>query len=166
MSTLNGKTIGALAGVTMLAVSGAASVMPAVAQPIDNDAAAVEQVAAEKPASDLRAPVVAGEFSFSQETLTSNEALKNVFSKAAATLCQSATLEVLDTLAAPIAVSVNGASAYDATVADMAQAEGATSFIMGCTCASNVAGGGAIANTEVQGVTLESVFAQAQAAGK
>lgn len=35
--------------------------------------------------------------------------------------------------------------------------------IMGCSCASNVAGGGAVANAEAEGVTLESVLAQAQA---
>ena len=45
-----------------------------------------------------------------------------------------------------------------ATVADLADgAEG--SLVMGCSCATNVAGGGAIMNAQVSGASLASVLA-------
>ena len=51
----------------------------------------------------------------------------------------------------------------EATVAEMAEEEGADSYVLGCSCASNAPGGGAIANAEVSGVSLASLMAMAAA---
>ena len=48
-----------------------------------------------------------------------------------------------------------------ATVDELAGEEEATSYVMACSCATNVAGGGAIANAEVEGVSLETLVQMA-----
>ena len=172
MSTLNGKTIGAAASATMLALAGVATVAPAVAQASDVTADAPQAAAAQSAEAGaaasgvVSAAVVEGEFAFSQDVVTPNATLSSVFAKAAAALCQSAAGELSEATAAaaPIAVGGDVENAYTATVAEMAGADGATSFVMGCTCATNVVCGGAIANADVEGVALESVLAQAQTA--
>lgn len=168
MSKWNGKTVGAFAGAAMLAVTGAASVVPAVAQPVAADApdAAVAVADASAKTVAAKAPVVSGDFAFAQDVITPNDTIGTVFAKAAATLCQCATQEAATCCASAIAVGGDVTSAYSATVADMAAGDASTRVIMGCSCATNVAGGGAIANAEAEGVTLESVYAQAQAAQK
>ena len=60
-------------------------------------------------------------------------------------------------------LSVAGLPTMEATVAEMAEAEGADSYVLGCSCASNAPGGGAIANAEVSGVSLASLMAMAAA---
>ena len=44
---------------------------------------------------------------------------------------------------------------------ELAGEEGAASYVMACSCATNVAGGGAIANAEVEGVSLETLVQMA-----
>lgn len=167
MSKLNGKTVGAFAGAAMLAVTGAASVVPAVAQPVAVDApeaaVAADQAAGKQVAA---APVVSGDFAFAQDVITPNDTIGTVFAKAAATLCQCTAQEAATCCASAIAVGGDVTGAFSATVADMAAGDASTRVIMGCSCATNVAGGGAIANAEAEGVTLESVYARAQAAQK
>lgn len=167
MSALNGKTVGALASATMLAVAGAASVMPAVAQANDcvAESAVVQQGQLAETQGEVSAPIVEGVFSFTQEAVTSNKEIGAVFAKAAAVLCQTMAGEAISS-APSIAVGGDVVSSFTATVTDMAEGDGAVSYVMGCTCATNVAGGGAIANAEVEGVALESILAQAQMAGE
>ncbi len=161
MSKWNGKTVGAFAGAAMLAVSGAAAVVPAVAQPADAaGVVATDQAAAAK--AGATSATVQGSFTFAQDVVTSNDTISTVFAKAAATLCQCATQEAATCCASVIAVGGDVANSYSATVAEMAGNDASTRVIMGCSCASNVAGGGAVANAEAEGVTLESVLAQAQ----
>ena len=58
--------------------------------------------------------------------------------------------------------SVAGPNAsFTATVDELAGEEEATSYVMACSCATNVAGGGAIANAEVEGVSLETLVQMA-----
>lgn len=168
MSKWNGKTVGAFAGAAMLAVTGAASVVPAVAQPVDGAVAADAVVAADQAAAAQASTkaTVQGSFTFAQDVVTSNDTISTVFAKAAATLCQCTTQEAATCCASVIAVGGDVANSYSATVAEMAGNDASTRVIMGCSCATNVAGGGAVANAEAEGVTLESVLAQAQAAAK
>ena len=79
--------------------------------------------------------------------------------KAAATLCVAAPEYAQQCVVnCPIHVTGNGA-AMDATVADMAGGEGAQSMLMGCACATNAAGGGAIMNAQAEGVAIQTVLA-------
>lgn len=68
--------------------------------------------------------------------------------------------------AGPIAITLGADSqgALEATVEEIAGSEGAESYDMACSCASNGPGGGAIANAEVSGASLASVLAYASAA--
>ena len=66
--------------------------------------------------------------------------------------------------AKPISVYVGQIETMHALVSEMSAESEMSPYIMGCACASNVAGGGAIVNADVQGVPLEEVMNQAMAA--
>ena len=153
-----------------LLVSGAVAAVPGAA--IAQDAAATDaqakfsQNAAELGLSDQvcmaqAAQKVEGVFSFSQDAVTCNQDIASIFQKAAATLCQ--TMPDYDAMAAPEAIEVSGPQASFAATVEGLGDEGAAGAIMGCACATNVPGGGAIANAEVQGVALAAIAAIAQA---
>ena len=90
-----------------------------------------------------------------------NAEISGVFCKAAATLCASLPTYGCEAVKAA-AVTVAGPNAsFTATVDELAGEEEATSYVMACSCATNVAGGGAIANAEVEGVSLETLVQMA-----
>lgn len=157
MKTQTMKTLGGVMS-AMALVSGGAG-MAAIA-PIQSAEAAPQATVAATEAQEVIAVVkaVEGTFSFTQNAVTSNETISNVFSKAAATLCASLPTYSADSAkVALLSVSTPDAS-FEATVADAAASEGSTSYMMACSCATNVAGGGAIANAEVEGVSLETLM--------
>lgn len=159
------KTIGAAASSLLLLSSAALAAAPAVMD-ITADAApagAVEQAAEAKAAETAGVQEVVGQFSYDQGVVTSNETIASVFAKAAATLCQATADGYGIYTAEAIKVSVAGVPAMEATVAEMAEEEGADSYMIGCSCASNLPGGGAIANAEVSGISLASLATMAGA---
>ena len=98
--------------------------------------------------------------------MSSNAEISGVFCKAAATLCASLPTYGCEAVKAAAvkaaAVTVAGPNAsFTATVDELADEEEATSYVMACSCATNVAGGGAIANAEVEGVSLETLVQMA-----
>lgn len=107
---------------------------------------------------------VQGTFSFDQNALTSNEAMANVFQKAAATLCQTMPEYGVAVAGEGLgAIEVSGPDgSFSATVDELADGED-FGAIVGCACATNAPGGGAIANAEVQGVALATIAAVAHA---
>lgn len=161
--TTSAKTIGAAASGLLLLSSAALAAAPAV---MDLTAEAAPETALEQVA-DCAAPGkaavqrVEGQFSYDQGVVTSNETIASVFAKAAATLCQSPEVEGAASAVGPVQVTVAGACLIQATVGDLAADEGVDSYIVGCSCASNAPGGGAIANAEVSGVSLASLAALA-----
>lgn len=151
-----------------LVMGGAMAALPAQASAQDINAdAAFAQNAAELGLEDVagasRAAVqkVEGAFSFSQDAVTSNGDIANIFQKAAATLCQAMPEYAAVGNTGSIEVSGPDAS-FAATVDEMAGDEDFGS-IVGCACATNGPGGGAIANAEVQGVALATIAALTQA---
>ena len=155
--TTSAKAIGAAASSLILLGSAALAAAPAVMDiTADASPAAATQQATEASAAAEATGVqrVEGQFSYDQGVVTSNETIASVFAKAAATLCQTT---------AAIKVSVAGLPTMEATVAEMAEEEGADSYVLGCSCASNAPGGGAIANAEVSGVSLASLMTMAAA---
>ena len=146
--TTSAKTIGAAASSLILLSSAALAAAPAVMD-ITAEATGVQRVE--------------GQFSYDQGVVTSNETIASVFAKAAATLCQATADGYGVYTAQAIKVSVAGLPTMEATVAEMAEEEGADSYVLGCSCASNAPGGGAIANAEVSGVSLASLMAMAAA---
>lgn len=146
--TTSAKAIGAAASSLILLGSAALAAAPAVMD-ITAEATGVQRVE--------------GQFSYDQGVVTSNETIASVFAKAAATLCQTTADGYGVYTAQAIKVSVAGLPTMEATVAEMAEEEGADSYVLGCSCASNAPGGGAIANAEVSGVSLASLMTMAAA---
>lgn len=156
------KTIGAAAGGLLLVSSAALTAAPALLDmTAEATPVAAEQATESAVAGVQEARPVEGTFSYDQGVVTSNAEISSVFARAAATLCQAVEIESMVSVAGPLTIAVNGAPVAEATVADLSDDEGTDSYVIGCACASNVAGGGAVANAEVSGVTLASLAAMA-----
>ena len=164
MTTDSLRTMGAVAGSAVLAagfaLAGAAQVQPALASETDGAAVAAAAEGVQAGASGAtQARAVEGEFAFDQAALTPTADISAVFAKAATALCAGLPDYALTcACGAPIMVVGPDGATMQATVADLADgAEG--SLVMGCSCATNAAGGGAIVNAQVSGASLASVLA-------
>lgn len=141
---------------TSLLLAGVGAVVPVIAP--DQALAAQEQVVAGVGQDKVAVKAVSGTFAYDQAATTPNATISTLFTKAAATLCAS--LPDYGMTQMSIALSVTGPNGfYSGTVADAAESEGAASTLMGCACATNTAGGGAIMNAQAQGVALATLAA-------
>ena len=165
MTKMNGRTAAALASATVLAASGVLAAAPALAQDASTAPAGteIEQASGAQAEGIVSVAQVQGEFTYTQDALTLNDSIANVFMRAAASLCATAPDKAVACNAVAIAISGDVANSFIATVGEMSEADGSTTYTMGCTCASNGPGGGGVANAEVEGVSLASVYAQANA---
>lgn len=147
-----------------LALGGAGALVAAPFIAVDDawaDAAATQPADADGIGAAKAVRTVLGQFSFDQATITPNSVIKNIFQKAAAVLCDGATeLTVGNADDWEITVSGDVAAGYTATLGDLA-ADNEHQKIMGCTCASNTAGGTAAINAEVTGVPLAYLIERA-----
>ena len=151
------RTIGGVMSAVALISGGAgvaqaATIEPAAAAP----AAATTLAAADAADTEAPARAVEGTFSYTQDAVSSNAEISDVFCKAAATLCAS-----LPTYGCEAVKAAAPNASFTTTVDELAGEEEATSYVMACSCATNVAGGGAIANAEVEGVSLETLVQMA-----
>lgn len=103
----------------------------------------------------VEARAVQGEFTYTQNQLSD----MSVFKKAAATLCADLPKYALETSSSSIELIIRGTNEIVASIGDVAEAEGSIQTVMGCACSSNIAGGGAIGNAEVEGVAIENIYA-------
>lgn len=163
MKTTSAKLLGSVASSVLLVSAGAAAVVPAMNAAAGDNAVAYAATAEETSAIDAVAPVmkVQGDFSFTQTKITDAAEISGVFSKAVAALCAS--MPEYGVAAASGPITTTGGTTLQATVEEMQADEAAEAVIMACACASNIAGGGAMANADVSGVTLKTVAALAQA---
>lgn len=97
-----------------------------------------------------------GSFSFTQNCISSTSQIREVFSKAASALCASLPEYACAVCGSPLIVSGPQGPIFEGTL-DQASDEGETSLVIGCSCATNVAGGGAIVNAEVSGVDIATL---------
>lgn len=166
MKSSTAQTSGALLGTVLLVgtgVSAIASESLHVSYEPQPSSVAAAQDTHEAVASDVvNVANVEGSFAFDQNTVSSNSYIADVFNKAASSLCAS--MPDYNVKQAGQIITVDGMvdRSFEATVDDMTADEGAVALILACACSSNLAGGGAIANAEVSGVSLESI---AQMAG-
>lgn len=159
------KVFGALAGSLALAGSSMAFVTPfAVAAENSGSAEMQQEEAVENGAVDAASvssvSCVEGSFSYNQNAMIPS----SVFNKAASAVCAS--LPEYGIEAARHAIQVNcqeSGTSFEATVSEMSEEEGAVTLLMGCSCSSNVAGGGAIMNAEVTGIAFYAVADAANA---
>ena len=164
MREATAKTMSVLMGVGMVASSAAMVATPGVQALADTDpAAGAVQTAKDSTvaAPTARVADVAGVFAFDQSAVTDNRDIASVFRSAAATLCTSLPKYAVEGMGSDTLVS-GPADTYGIVVGDSAQSDGDTVMI-GCVCASNVAGGGAAANARVTGVSLQSLATRAGA---
>lgn len=158
---LDGKTALAAASALALASMGAAP-LAAVAAPASSPAAEPAAVAAAEVAQvapGAKAQAVAGTFAYTQDAVTSTAQLRDVFSKSAAALCQALPDYGCAQCASALLLRAPGSPEVQATVADLADRDGAAAVTMACSCATNAPGGGATANAEAQGVMLKALAA-------
>lgn len=148
------KLVGSTVGAVALLTPAVAAAVPVEAQTIDAPAAVAAACETEVAAETATVPVE-GAFSYDQGVVTSTQAIAEVFNKAAASLCAALPQYEVDAQGRVLCVKSPGTS-FSATVEDMAE-EGAESYVIGCACASNGPGGGAVMNAEVSGVSLEAV---------
>ncbi len=108
----------------------------------------------------VKADQVYGDFSFTQNELSSNADIASTFRKTTSVLCSSTYKQVEDTENWQIEVGGDVMNEFSATLAELAP-EHATSSVITCACSNNGAGGNAIINAKVTGITIASLAAQA-----
>lgn len=159
MKASTAKKSGAVLGAVALAGMGAAGVAGYVGA-VESTGSPVYEAPSQQEAPKggvVSVANVEGSFSYDQNTVSSVSYVSEVFNKAAAVLCSALPDYGMVQHAPLIAVGGDVDNAFEATVDEMASEEGSKSFVLACACASNVPGGGAIANAEVSGVSLESI---------
>lgn len=167
MTDIKRITLSSLAAATLLA-SGAGTAL-AADYPV-TDTAEVEATTATSSVDDATAiqrasnpRPVEGTFTWDQSTITSNERISQMFSKAVAHLCGSvADLAQDNPLQWRLAVSGDVANAFTATVDEMA-AEDSVQDTMSCTCGANPTDGGATITAEVKGIPVTYLIERAEA---
>lgn len=167
MTDIKRITLSSLAAATLLA-SGAGTALAADYPTASNEAATASSTAAAETAAatanQTMAPKpVEGTFSWDQSTITSNERISQMFSKAVAHLCGSVADFAQDNpLQWRLAVSGDVANAFSATVDEMA-AEDSVKDTMSCTCGANPTDGGATITAEVKGIPVTYLVERAEA---
>ena len=156
------KIAGAVAGAALLAASSAALAAPGDAMPAPAQDVSAAQATAEQVRQHVVVPNVQGTFAFNQAQETPNAQIRDVFTKVSATLCD--TVSVFESALTDFCVNVGGEvpNPYSATLGQIAEEQGSSTQLMGCSCTANSAGGWAVAQARVEGV---SVAAIAQRAG-
>ena len=157
MKTSQAKLFGSVASSVLLVGAGAAVAAPAVSAVTADAGVAYAAVVDDAAPAKGAVADVKGDFGYTQLAVTSTTDITGVFSKAAAVLCAGLPDYAVEGVAG--AIQVTGATGMQATVADMSADEAAQSVLMACACATNTAGGGAVANADVSGVTLATVAA-------
>lgn len=155
------KIVGSTVSAMALVGSAVGMAAPALAQEPASCEAAIA-VADTQAVTAKAAVAVEGVFRFDQASTTPTQGIVEVFNKAATSLC--AALPQYDVDAQGRAVCVKSPNmAFVATVGEMGAEDAAESYVIGCACATNGPGGGAIMNAEVKGVSMAAVAAMAQA---
>ncbi|MEG2007112.1 MAG: molybdopterin-dependent oxidoreductase [Raoultibacter sp.] len=159
------KTVAGVAGAMTLLVSGTAFAAEPVDQiAVDNTQATwthVDGTVSVVQAQEM-VPYVQGEFTYTQNSITPNYRIAQVFQRATNALCNATTELTVAANAADWKISVVGdvANSYTATLGELAVDDEQTT-LMGCACASNGAGGPAVINAEVTGIPLVSIIEKA-----
>ncbi len=155
------KMAGAAVGAALLSVATVAmAATPAEAPSAELPVSSI-QVGVEQARELVAVSNVQGTFAFDQNRETPNAQIKEVFLKASASLCN--TYDVMESALADFYLSVGGEipTPYSATIGQIAEEQGSASQLMGCSCTANSAGGWAIAQARVEGVSVASIAQKA-----
>lgn len=145
------------------AALGVVSALPSIdAGAEESQALAIEQEQiAQEATRTTKAANVEGVFSFDQNAVTPNGKISSVFVKAAVALCQSTPHYLANLANGAISITGTSGDSFKTTISNLAAEKDPQTSIMACSCSSNVAGGGAVANAEVSGVALATIAALA-----
>ena len=159
MSTSTMTKTGAILGTALLVGAAGAAFAPAMGA--DAPAAfaqeSVQDVAAAKGAT-VGADRLEGTFAYNQDTVSSSAQIRGVFCKAAATLCASLPQYGNATCGSMLVSGPNG-PVFDGVLGQGESDDNTSSHIIGCSCATNAAGGGAIVNANVSGTAVATLAA-------
>lgn len=155
------KIAGAVAGAALLSASAVAMAAPVSDAPLQTTPEPVVRSAVDQSRQLVAVSNVQGSFAFNQSAVTPNEQIKGVFLKASASLCN--TYNAMQSAMADFLLSVGGEvpAPYSATIDQIAEEQGSTMQLMGCSCTANSAGGWAVAQARVEGVSVESIAQKA-----
>lgn len=160
------KTLAIGAG-SLMVLSSMGTVELAVAHSSDEQpSASVDERASQDTytVETVRADSVVGEFAYTQDEVTPNEAIKKNLGEASRYLCGASAAAEGEQGVEDWVIAVGGAVEHEfsATFEELAQSERVQTQIMGCSCAGNPADGRASANAEVTGIPLRAIFDMAQ----
>lgn len=161
--------VAAAAGAAIIAFGTGAAVQPANATTERADSCAtgnqprtleVSKIIGQSDLAHVQTDQVVGDFSFTQNELSSVEDIVGTFRKTTSVLCSSTYKQVEDTANWQVEVGGDVLHEFSASLAELAP-EHATSSIITCACSNNGAGGNAIINAKATGITIASLAAQA-----
>lgn len=160
----NRKSILAGTMAASLLMGGAGTALAAEPAPMGNEGTApgIESVASVDSAT-ARRPAAEGLFSYNQETTTPNDAIRNLFRRATAALCQGTEdFASANPLGWQLSVTGEVAHAFTADVGELATEESVQS-LMTCTCGGNPADGAATITADVKGIPVTHLLDRAEA---
>ena len=160
------KKIFRVLGGSVLILSGMTGAAPALvqtaqAQPSDSNGALDEASQyASTNVNDVVVSNVQGFFGWTQEQITSNDVIAQLFNRS--TICGRA-YEPTQQDASTWNIEVKGdvQNAFTESLGELQQDGANARSVMTCACASNTAGGSAIVNAEVQGVSMSDLIIKA-----
>lgn len=161
MNETTKKVAGILSSAVLLTVgSGAALAVAGEADQAPVEPTATNQVVKATPQPTVK--VVAGDFAYTQDEVSSNEAVRKAAS-ASKYFCASQGAPEAAVAAEDWVISVDGAVAnpYAMTVAELQDDEGVQKHLMGCSCSGNPADGIASVNAKVTGVSVTTLLKKA-----
>lgn len=163
LKTKGRAAVGALASLTVVASMAATPAL--AAQPVDAGGIgagdACEVTGEGTVAASMVKAQAEGVFSYSQDVVTPNSVIRELFQKAVRVICGSQIpLAVENPLDWQISVSGAVDEAYTATIDELAGEESVQQK-MTCTCGGNPTGGRAIVTADVKGVPVEAMLARA-----
>ena len=158
MSTSTMTKTGAILGTALLVGAAGAAFAPAIGT--DAPAAFAQESGQAVAAKGATAGTerLEGSFTYNQDVVSSSAQIRGIFCKAAATLCASLPQYGNATCGSMLVSGPNG-PVFDGMLGQGDSDDSASSHIIGCSCATNAAGGGAIVNANVSGTAVATLAA-------
>lgn len=160
MSISTSKKTGSVLGAVVLIGAGVTAGVPAMADTFDAPTTLVQNSDAPE---NVQAVKVEGVFNYDQTVMSSHKNISDVFIKASTALCNAMPNYGGVELARVISISGENTPSFEGTLGEIAQQTEEGTMIMACACSSNIAGGGAIINAEVSGVSVASLMKMTEA---
>lgn len=152
----NAKKMAGIAGAMLLVAGVGAGAAATVTQPAQAAPAVSAASVHEGYTATQSNNAVKGSFSYSQNVVTSTTDIAGVFSKAATAMCVAMPQYTEKCVSVTAMQVVGPVGSLMATVDDLAAGDEQSS-LMACACSTNGVGGGAIANADVSGVTMQTL---------